>query len=125
MQSAPSAPRAPKLIERYGNGGFRVSGEALTGSILVFNDRVQPWPVANIASLTLESLQPIIDAKPSIEILLLGCGPRVAFIAPDLRKALRDTGIVIEAVDTGAACRTYNVLLAEERRVAAALIAVS
>jgi uncharacterized protein len=124
MQSAPSAPRAPKLIERYGNGGFRVSGEALTGSILVFNDRVQTWPVADIASLTLESLQPILAAAPSIEILLLGCGPRMALIPQSLRKAIRDAGVVIEALDTGAACRTYNVLLAEERRVAAALIAV-
>ncbi len=125
MQSAPSAPRAPKLIERYGNGGFRVSGEALTGSILVFNDRVQPWPVVDIASLTAESLQPIIEAAPPIQILLLGCGPRIAFVPPALRKTLRDAGVVIEALDTGAACRTYNVLLAEERRVAAALIAVA
>jgi uncharacterized protein len=125
MQSAPSAPRARKLIERYGNGGFRVSGEAMTGSILVFNDRVQPWPVVDIASLTAESLQPIVEAAPPIQILLLGCGPRIAFVPPALRKTLRDAGVVIEALDTGAACRTYNVLLAEERRVAAALIAVA
>jgi uncharacterized protein len=124
MQPAPSTPRAPKLIERYGNGGFRVSGEALTGSILVFNDRVQPWPIVDIAALTAESLQPIIDAAPQLQILLLGCGPRIAFVPPALRKTLRDAGVVIEALDTGAACRTYNVLLAEERRVAAALIAV-
>jgi uncharacterized protein len=123
--SAPStAPRAPKLIERYGKGGFRVSGEALTGSILVFNDRVERWPVTAIAELSVEALQPIIAAQPPIQILLLGCGPRIAFIAPPLRQALRDAGVVIEAMDTGAACRTYNVLLAEERRVAAALIAV-
>lgn len=125
MNASPMAPAARKLIERYGNGGFRVSGEALTGSILVLNDRVLPWPVDQIGALSVDSLQPIIDAKPSIEILLLGCGPRIAFIPPDLRKALRAAGVVIEALDTGAACRTYNVLLAEERRVAAALIAVS
>jgi uncharacterized protein len=125
MSSAPaSAPRAPKLIERYGKGGFRVSGQTLTGSILVFNDRVESWPVADIAQLSVEALQPIIAAQPPIQILLLGCGPRIAFIAPPLRQALRAAGVVIEAMDTGAACRTYNVLLAEERRVAAALIAV-
>jgi uncharacterized protein len=122
--AAASAPRAPKLIERYGKGGFRVSGAALTGSILVLNDRVESWPVADIAELSVEALQPIIVAQPPIQILLLGCGPRIALIAPNLRQALREAGVVIEAMDTGAACRTYNVLLAEERRVAAALIAV-
>jgi uncharacterized protein len=122
--AAPSAPRAPKLIERYGKGGFRVSGQTLTGSILVLNDRVESWPVADIAHLSVESLQPVIAAAPPIQILLLGCGPRIAFIAPPLRQALREAGVVIDAMDTGAACRTYNVLLAEERRVAAALIAV-
>jgi uncharacterized protein len=122
--AAASAPRAPKLIERYGKGGFRVSGQTLTGSILVLNDRVESWPVASIADLSVESLKPVIAAEPPIQILLLGCGPRIAFIAPPLRQALREAGVVIEAMDTGAACRTYNVLLAEERRVAAALIAV-
>jgi uncharacterized protein len=122
--AAASAPRAPKLIERYGKGGFRVSGQTLTGSILVLNDRVESWPVASIADLSVESLKPVIAAEPPIQILLLGCGPRIAFIAPLLRQALREAGVVIEAMDTGAACRTYNVLLAEERRVAAALIAV-
>jgi uncharacterized protein len=125
MTSAPAAaPRAPKLVERYGNGGFRVSGENLTGSILVLNDRVEAWPVPDMASLSIESLRPVIAADPPIQILLLGCGPRLAFIPPPLRQALREAGVVIDAMDTGAACRTYNVLLAEERRVAAALIAV-
>lgn len=124
MPSAAPAPRAPKLIERYGKGGFRVSGQTLSGSILVLNDRVESWPVADIAQLSVESLRPVIAAEPSIQILLLGCGPRIAFIAPPLRQALREAGVVIDAMDTGAACRTYNVLLAEERRVAAALIAV-
>lgn len=119
-----TAARAPKLIERYGNGGFRVSGEALTGPILVFNDQVRAWTVTDIAAMTAESLAPITSAAPSLEILLIGCGPRIAFIPPALRKAIRDAGVVIEALDTGAACRTYNVLLAEERRVAAALIPV-
>ena len=56
------------------------------------------------------------------EFLVLGCGPRAVFIAPDIRAALKAAGLALEVVDTGSACRIYNVLLAEGRRVAAALI---
>jgi uncharacterized protein len=71
-------------------------------------------------------LAPIIAAGAAgqIELLLLGCGPRMALIPSTLRAALRAKGIVLEPMDTGAACRTYNVLAAEGRKVAAALIAV-
>jgi uncharacterized protein len=60
-----------------------------------------------------------------VEVLLLGTGTRHEFVPPSLRRRLRDAGIVIDTMDTGAACRTYNVLVAEDRRVAAALIALS
>ena len=56
------------------------------------------------------------------ELLVLGCGPRSVFIAPDKRAALKGAGMALEVVDTGSACRIYNVLLAEGRRVAAALV---
>ncbi len=70
------------------------------------------------------SLEPIRAAEPAVEILMLGCGGRFAMVPAELRQALRAEGIALEAMDTGAACRTYNVLLAEDRRVAAALIAL-
>ena len=66
----------------------------------------------------------LLASDPVPQILLIGCGQGAAMISPALRQALRAAGAVIDAMDTGAACRTYNVLLAEERRVAAALIAV-
>ncbi len=123
MTQQPVVP-TPTIIDAYGAGGFRVSGEAFRGSIIVLPDRVVPWPITDIAGLSKEMLAPILDSRPPVEILLIGCGLRMAPIAPGLRQELREAGVVVDAMDTGAACRTFNVLRSEERRVAAALIAV-
>ena len=64
----------------------------------------------------------MLAIKPRIELLLIGCGARFAMVGPDVRRALKKEQISIESMDTGAACRTYNVLLGEDRRVGAALI---
>ena len=93
-------------------------------SDLVLPERTLAWPVATLAEATLASLAPVIDAEPKVELLLLGCGGRAQSPMSELRRALRAKGIVLELMDTGAACRTYNFLAAEERRVAAALIAM-
>jgi uncharacterized protein len=68
-------------------------------------------------------LQPILAVRESLEVVLLGCGARLTQIPRELRQMLRQSGLAAELMDTGAACRTYNVLAAEERKVAAALIA--
>lgn len=120
----PAVSAGLQIVESYGGMRFRVSGAAYGGSVLVFPDRTLSWPVARIEDLSLDSLGPVVEAAAEIEILLLGCGARMAPVAPDLRAALRAHGFVLEPMDTGAACRTYNVLAAEARRVAAALIAV-
>ncbi len=115
---------APRIIDAYGNGGFRIGGEAITGSILVLPDgTVTSWS-ADVTALSADSFEAVVASSPPPEILLLGCGPRAAFVPPPVRQRLREAGIVVDAMGTGAACRTYNVLIAEERRVAAALIAV-
>jgi uncharacterized protein len=113
-----------QLVQGYGAGLFRISGEAYETSILLFPDGVLAWPVADFSGLTLESLGPVIEAVPSVELMLLGCGSRMAAVPAALRAALKAKGIGLEPMDTGAACRTYNVLMAEDRRVAAALIAL-
>ena len=77
-----------------------------------------------MAELTVESVADIFAADPPIDLLLIGCGAQVARLPPDLRDALKAKAIFADGMDTGAACRTYNVLMAEERRVAAALIAI-
>ena len=114
-----------QMIESYGDGGFRVSGVRHRGSILVLPEQTLTWPVADMAAVTEESLAPLLaEEAPPTEVLLLGCGPALVPVASALRQALRKHGIGIEPMDTGAACRTYNVLLSEQRLVAAALIAV-
>jgi uncharacterized protein len=117
-------PPGPQLIQGYQEGGFRIAGARHEGSVLVLPDRTLAWPVSGLDQVTLESLAPILAAEPAVEILLLGCGRRFAMASAELRQALRAEGIALESMDTPAACRTYNVLLADERRVAAALIAL-
>jgi uncharacterized protein len=121
MEITPLVQTGRQVIERYGRGGFRVAGVIHRGSILVFPDRTEPWLAADASSITFESLAPIVEYG-DVQILLLGLGRRISAVPAALRAALRSTGIVLEPMDTGAACRTYNVLVTEERRVAAALL---
>ena len=118
------SPEGPQVINAYGDGGFRIGGVRHEGSVLVFPALTMPWDITVFADITAQSLAPIGQQDPAIEILLLGCGPTIKFIPAELRAALKADGVVIEGMDTGAAARTFNVLFAEERRVAAALIAV-
>ena len=118
MELTPFAPAGRQVIERYGASGFRVSGAIHAGPILVFPDRTIAWAAA---AVSVEGLAAVVE-DGGVELLLLGLGRRMVPVAPALRAALRACGIALEAMDTGAACRTYNVLLAEDRRVAAALL---
>lgn len=124
MDVTPIIPADRKFIDGYGPGEFQVSGEVLHGALLVFPDRVEAWPVTSVEDLAEDSFASLAHAEPPVEVLLLGCGRRMALIRSSLRATLRASGVVVEPMDTGAACRTYNVLLAEGRRVAAALIPV-
>ncbi len=124
MDVTPDIPEGRQVIQGYGDNCFRISGEVHEGSVLVFPDRTMAWPVRAFDDVTVESLAPVTGAAGEIEVLLLGCGRAMQLVSRRLRDPVRGAGIVIEAMDTGAACRTYNVLMAEERRVAAALIAV-
>jgi uncharacterized protein len=115
------AGRAP--IGGYGKGMFRTGGVQHRGSLLILPEGTFAWPVASAAELSLESLAPVLSA-PSPGFLLLGTGAAQIFPDRSLRDALASAGLGLEAMDTGAACRTYNVLLGEERAFAAALIAL-
>jgi uncharacterized protein len=121
MDLTPVIPSERQVIERYGASGFRVTGVAYPTSILVFPEATLPWSVADIGAVSAETLKPVLG-RGGVEILLLGCGARMVPVSPDLRQELRAAGMTVDAMDTGAACRTYNVLMAEDRRVAAALI---
>ena len=109
-------------IEAYGNGGFRFAGMSHRGSILCLPSGIQAWEPAN--PLDVPSLAPALAEKDTLGLLILGTGRRQELPARELRRAFVDAGLSVEAMDTGAACRTYNMLLAEGRPVGAALIAV-
>ncbi len=125
MDITPIIPADRQVIDGYRAGQFRVAGTLHHGSVLVFPERTLAWAVTALDQVTAHSLEAVRAAEPPIELLLLGCGLAGAVLLPaELRRSLREAGIRIETMDTGAACRTYNILLAEARRVAAALIAL-
>jgi len=114
--------RAP--IDAYGNGGFRFAGMSHRGSLLCLPSGIYGWDAPASEAVSAESLAPVIAEREGIEVLLLGTGQSQVFPSPALRRAFTEAGIGLEAMSTGAAARTYNVLLGEGRRIAAALIAV-
>ena len=120
MDITPLLAKDRQVIDSYGANGFRVSGVVYDGAILVLPQSTAAWPVSSLAEASTANLSPIIAA--SAQILLLGCGKHMTLVPPALRQQLRMHGVVVDAMDSGAACRTYNVLLAEDRRVAAALL---
>lgn len=122
MDVPPLVSKDRQVIESYFAEGFRVSGIVYSGAILITPQFTRIWPVTHLAEVSLASFGPIRDS--GVEILLLGCGRRIAQIPAELRRDLRALGMVVDAMDTGAACRTYSVLLAEDRRIAAALLPI-
>ncbi len=125
MELMPISPGGRKVIQAYGEQGFDISGRHWPGSVLVLPTGTVAWPISDVGALSLEHFEPVFAAGLGVEILLLGCGRTSALVRHDLRRGVRARGPVLEAMDTGAACRTYNVLIAEDRRVAAALMALS
>ena len=125
MELTPLVPAGRQVIERYGETGFRVAGAIYGGSVLVFPDRTLPWSAVSASDVTWESLAPVIE-HGGVQILLLGLGRAMGGAIPHgLRNTLHAAGIALEPMNTGAACRTYNVLVAEDRHVAAALLPLS
>lgn len=120
MDITPFVPADRQLIQAYGDGGFRITGIRHEGSVLVFADRTLPWT----GELTAEALAAVLEAELRPDVLLLGGGKSMQPLPREVKAQLRAAGIVVEPMDTGAACRTYNVMLAEGRAVAAALVAV-
>ncbi|HWV20964.1 MAG TPA: MTH938/NDUFAF3 family protein [Devosia sp.] len=123
---AAGAGRFPRQvgIDAYGNGGFRFAEMSHRGSLLCLPTGMLGWDVTSPAELTLESLQPVLELADQLDVLLIGLGMDISLIDPAIRQTFRDRKVIIEAVGTGGAVRTYNVLLAEERAVAGAFIAV-
>lgn len=113
-------------IDGYGAGGFRFGGMSHRGSILALPSGIYAWRAQSPADITAESLAAVFTEETgAIDHLLIGTGVEPAPLAAALRNRLRNAGIRAEPMQTGAAARTYNILLGERRRVAAALLAVA
>jgi uncharacterized protein len=115
-----SLPRAVNTITGYGEGYVMINGERRESSVVVLAERLMPWSASAFDRLTTQDFAFL--AGLDAEIVLLGTGPRQRFPHPRLTAPLASAGIGIEVMDLQAACRTYNILIAEERKVAAALL---
>jgi len=115
-------PARVQLIRSYGPGHFVIGERDWRTPVLVTPATTVEWSVSRAEDLSLASLAPLRQLQPPPELLVLGCGARAIFVPPALRVELKEAGLALEVVDTGSACRIYNVLLAEGRRVAAALV---
>jgi uncharacterized protein len=115
----------PAPVDAYGNGGFRFAGMSHRGSLLCFPDGIWAWPINDVSELDEVALAAVFDRAENIDVFLLGAG-RDPWVFPDkLRQRFRELSLSVDAMTTGAAVRTYNILLAENRRVGAGLIAVA
>ena len=112
------------IIQSYGNGKFQINDKQYDHSVLVFHDQVIPWSPIDTNNLNVDDFKKVLTVGPIVELLLLGCGKTTWFLPLPLRDELKEMGLVLEPMDTGAACRTFNVLLGENRRIAAALMLV-
>lgn len=121
MKFQPDIPQGPNVIQRAAHDTVIISGQTFHTSVLVPSDGpVMPWPATSLEHLTAEHMALILPLNP--ELVILGSGPRLRFAHPATLQALMAARIGVETMDTVAACRTYNVLAAEGRRVVAALL---
>ena len=120
---APHLPRSAP-IEAYGKGGFAFADMSHRGSLLCLPEAIWAWPVTRAEDIDKAALARVFAAAAGIDTLIIGTGTDVWLPPPALREALRAVRVVLDPMQTGPAVRTYNIMIGERRRVAAALIAV-
>jgi uncharacterized protein len=126
MVAVPDAPHLPRSapIDAYGNGGFAFAEMSHRGSLLCLPEAIWAWTVTRAAEIDEASLARVFAAAGGIDTLIVGSGMEVWLPPQALREALRAVKVVLDPMQTGPAVRTYNIMIGERRRVAAALIAV-
>jgi uncharacterized protein len=127
LGSRADAPHLPRRapIDAYGDGGFRFAGMSHRGSLLCLPDGIWAWPVNDVSELTEAALSAVFDRAESLDFFLIGAGRDPWALPEGLRKRFRESALSVDAMATGAAVRTYNILLTENRRVGAGLIAAA
>ncbi len=123
MDVTPLVREGQQIIQSYAAGVFRISGVNFDHAVLVFPEQTIKWNACDdFKELSEQHFQQLIDIADEIDVVLLGTGATMQFFNPELKQALSQKGLPIDSMDTGAACRTYNVLMAEGRRVVSALM---
>jgi uncharacterized protein len=125
MDVTPLIRKGQQVIQAYAGGVFKVSGRSYDTPVIVYPETTEIWTLpagATIDTLDIAHFAPIILKRGEIDVILLGCGAQMKFLSAPLKAALRAENLHVEVMATGAACRTYNVLMAEGRRVAAILL---
>ncbi len=111
-------------VDSYGNGGFRFAGGSHTGSLLMLPGGVLAWNVSDFSELEPAAFAAALDQAADMDVFLLGCGHGMMIPPLEISTAFARLDVTLEPMNTGAACRTYNLLLAERRPVGAGLIAI-
>jgi uncharacterized protein len=122
-RQAPHLPRSAP-IDAYGEGGFRLAGMSHRGSLLCLPDGLWAWPVKTSDEITEAALAPALERADPLDFFLLGVGAAPWALPEHLRLRFREAGVSLDGMPTGPAVSTYNILLGENRRVGAGLIAV-
>jgi uncharacterized protein len=122
VELEPVPPLGRLLVQAYGPGGFTIAGRRHDGAVLLNPESVLPWRLASPDALDAIGLGSLRNAEPPVDLLIFGTAASFWLLPQALRAELRGWGIAAEAMTTPAACRTYNVLAGEGRRVAAALL---
>ncbi len=122
MDITPLIPKTSQVIQSYGGEGFKVSGVSYSGSIIIYDDKTLDWSPRTLDTLTISDFDFLKEFTGKPDVFLLGTGKQMRFIPRDLKHQLTKINVYLEPMDTGAACRTYNTLLADGRKVCACLL---
>jgi uncharacterized protein len=122
MDVTPLIKEGQQIIQSYAAGVFRISGISYEHAVLTSPLETIGWNAPPFEALTIDDFSPLFEEADNIDVVLLGVGEKMQFMNPALRNALKEKGLSVDVMPTDAACRTYNVLMAEGRRVVAALL---
>ncbi len=125
MDITPLINKGQQVIVSYANAVFKVSGSSYEHAIIVTPEKTLTWDiggVSDVSKLHFKHFSYLTERSNEIDVLLLGCGKNMVFMPKELKLNLKSAGLSVDIMDTGAACRTYNILMSEGRRVACALL---
>ena len=123
MDVTPLVREGLQLIQSYSAEGFKINSQSYGGAVIVTPFETRSWnDVSDVSSLTLQNFQSVIEIKEDVDVVLFGTGAKMAFLPSEVQSALQKQGLNVDCMDTGAACRTFNILVAEGRRVVAMML---